>query len=66
MKSISITAVNGGWLLAILGGVSMISGWIIYHFFGVIFDEAIKFVVLGMVLILFSFIVEDLKFEEDP
>jgi len=55
---------NGGWLLAILGGVSMISGWIVYHFFDVIFDEAIKFVVLGIALILFSLIAGDLTFQE--
>ncbi len=46
------------FVLIIIGGISMMTGWIIYHFFNVIFDESIKFVILGIALMLFSFIVK--------
>ncbi len=45
-------------LLRILGGLVMITGWLAYHFFEIPFIEAIKLVILGIVLILGSFLFE--------
>lgn len=47
------------WLFRVSGGSLMITGWLLFHFFNVVFDESIKFVILGIALILFSFILND-------
>lgn len=51
--------IDYSWLFRIGGGISMILGWVLFHFFNVEFDEAIKFVILGIAFIYFSFIIED-------
>lgn len=47
-----------GFVLIMLGGSSMIIGWSLYHFFETPFMESIKFVILGILFIWFSFIVD--------
>lgn len=47
--------IDYSFLFIMLGGISMIVGWVLYYLFDVVFIESMKFVILGIALILFSF-----------
>jgi len=52
------------WLFRIIGGISMINGWLIYHFLDAPFTESIKFVIIGIILISYSLYKERQFFQE--
>lgn len=51
--------INYSFVFRISGMISMILGWIFFHFLNLVFDESLKFVVLGITLLLFSFSFKD-------
>jgi len=48
-----------------IGGSLMILGWILYHFFGIVFAESFKFVILGIAFIMMAFIIEHKSWEKE-
>lgn len=47
--------IDYSFVVIMIGGNLMITGWLLYHFFNVVFDESIKFIILGMVILFLYF-----------
>lgn len=50
--------IDYSFVVFMIGGNLMITGWLLYHFFNVVFDESIKFIILGIFVLFMSFFIE--------